>query len=87
MATSRALTSHNAERLAQLDLPKAEHFTFAGAGGTNVHGDAAEAAVVRRLEEVPAADGAARRTGNAVRRHVELPLEHADAAPRQATPC
>ena len=33
----RALTSHNAERLAQLDLPKAEHFTFAGAGGTSVH--------------------------------------------------
>ena len=24
----RALTSHNAERLSQLDLPKAEHFTF-----------------------------------------------------------
>ena len=33
----RALTSHNAERLAQLDLPKAEHFTFAGAGGASVH--------------------------------------------------
>ena len=36
-ATSARLTSHNGERLAQLDLPKAEHFTFAGAGGTSVH--------------------------------------------------
>ena len=34
----RALTSHNGERLAQLDLPKAEHFRFSGAGGTSVHG-------------------------------------------------
>jgi dipeptidyl aminopeptidase/acylaminoacyl peptidase len=34
----RAVTSHNAERLAQLDLPKAEHFTFSGAGGTSVRG-------------------------------------------------
>lgn len=33
----RAITSHNAERLAQLDLPAAEHFTFAGAGGTEIH--------------------------------------------------
>ncbi len=33
----RVLTSHNAERLAQLDLPKADHFTFPGAGGTDVH--------------------------------------------------
>jgi dipeptidyl aminopeptidase/acylaminoacyl peptidase len=33
----RALTSHNAERLGQLDLPKAEHFTFSGAGGASVH--------------------------------------------------
>ncbi len=35
---ARPLTSHNAERLARLDLPDAEHFTFAGAGGTDVHG-------------------------------------------------
>ena len=35
----RALTSRTQRaRLAQLDLPKAEHFTFAGAGGTSVHG-------------------------------------------------
>ncbi len=34
----RALTSHNAERLSQLDLQKAEHFTFPGAGGTSIHG-------------------------------------------------
>ena len=34
----RAITSHNADRLAQLDLPKAEHFTFSGAGGTSVQG-------------------------------------------------
>ena len=33
----RALTSHNTERLSQLDLPKPEHFSFAGAGGTSVH--------------------------------------------------
>lgn len=34
----KALTAHNAERLVALDLPKPEHFTFAGAGGTEVHG-------------------------------------------------
>ena len=34
----RALTSHNAERLSQLDLPKLEHFNFPGAGGTTVNG-------------------------------------------------
>jgi dipeptidyl aminopeptidase/acylaminoacyl peptidase len=33
----RALTRHNAERLAELDLVAAEHFTFAGAGGAEVH--------------------------------------------------
>lgn len=33
---ARALTAHNAERLAALDLPPVEHFTFAGAGGTEV---------------------------------------------------
>ena len=32
------LTHHNAARLANLDLPKAEMFTFAGAGGTPVDG-------------------------------------------------
>lgn len=37
-ASERPLTRHNAERLAQLDLPAAEHFTFSGAGGTEVHG-------------------------------------------------
>src|SRR5690606_36427186 len=36
-SVERPLTSHNAERLARLDLPDAEHFTFAGAGGSNVH--------------------------------------------------
>jgi dipeptidyl aminopeptidase/acylaminoacyl peptidase len=34
----RPLTSHNADRLAQLDLPEAEHFTFAGAAATEIHG-------------------------------------------------
>ena len=33
---SRELTHQNAELLAALDLPAAEHFTFAGAGGTEV---------------------------------------------------
>lgn len=35
---AKALTTHNAHRLGQLDLPAAEHFTFAGAGDTEVHG-------------------------------------------------
>jgi len=34
----RQITGHNAERLAQLDLPEVEHFWFAGAGGTQIHG-------------------------------------------------
>jgi dipeptidyl aminopeptidase/acylaminoacyl peptidase len=34
----RQLTNHNAEKLAQLDLPKAEHFTFASVDGVEVHG-------------------------------------------------
>lgn len=34
---TRQLTRHNAERLAELDLPAAEHFWFPGAGGTRVH--------------------------------------------------
>lgn len=34
---TRPLTRHNAERLAELDLPAAEHFWFSGAGGTRVH--------------------------------------------------
>jgi dipeptidyl aminopeptidase/acylaminoacyl peptidase len=34
----RQLTRHNAERLAALELNAAEHFWFAGAGGTQVHG-------------------------------------------------
>ncbi len=33
----RQLTRHNAERLEQLDLNAAEHFWFAGAGGTPIH--------------------------------------------------
>jgi dipeptidyl aminopeptidase/acylaminoacyl peptidase len=33
-----ALTRHNATRLAALDLAKAEAFTFAGAGGTEING-------------------------------------------------
>ena len=33
---ARALTAHNAERLASLDLPAAEHFSFEGAGGAAV---------------------------------------------------
>jgi len=33
----RQLTRHNAERLAQLDLPAAEHFWFEGADNTQVH--------------------------------------------------
>ena len=33
----RPLTAHNTDRLAQLDLPAAGHFTFAGAGGSEVH--------------------------------------------------
>ncbi len=35
---ARQLTKHNAERLAQLDLPAAEHFWFAAADGTQVQG-------------------------------------------------
>jgi dipeptidyl aminopeptidase/acylaminoacyl peptidase len=31
------LTRHNAARLAELDLPRPEHFWFPGAGGTRVH--------------------------------------------------
>jgi dipeptidyl aminopeptidase/acylaminoacyl peptidase len=33
----RALTTHNDARLGALDLPKPEHFTFAGAAGAEVH--------------------------------------------------
>jgi dipeptidyl aminopeptidase/acylaminoacyl peptidase len=33
----RPVTRHNAERLAALDLPAPEHFTFAGADGAEVH--------------------------------------------------
>jgi dipeptidyl aminopeptidase/acylaminoacyl peptidase len=36
--TSRALTHHNRSLLSSLDLPKAESFTFPGAGGTDVQG-------------------------------------------------
>ena len=36
--TATPLTRHNATRLSALDLPKSETFTFAGAGGTRVHG-------------------------------------------------
>ena len=32
------LTRNNAARLSALDLPKSEAFTFAGAGGTPIHG-------------------------------------------------
>jgi dipeptidyl aminopeptidase/acylaminoacyl peptidase len=34
----RPLTHQNAARLAELDLPTAEPFTFSGAGGTEIHG-------------------------------------------------
>jgi len=34
---TRVLTTQNAELLSKLDLPSAEHFTFAGAGGTEIH--------------------------------------------------
>jgi dipeptidyl aminopeptidase/acylaminoacyl peptidase len=36
-SSARPLTTQNADRLAGLDMPAAEHFTFAGAGGTEIH--------------------------------------------------
>ena len=36
-SNTRALTTQNSELLSRLDLPTAEHFTFAGAGGTEIH--------------------------------------------------
>jgi dipeptidyl aminopeptidase/acylaminoacyl peptidase len=36
-STTTILTHHNKELLGKLDLPLAEHFTFAGAGGTEIH--------------------------------------------------
>ena len=36
-SNTRALTTQNSELLSKLDLPSAEHFTFAGAGGTEIH--------------------------------------------------
>ena len=36
--STRQITRHNADLLAKLDLPAAEHFWFDGAGGTKVHG-------------------------------------------------
>jgi dipeptidyl aminopeptidase/acylaminoacyl peptidase len=36
-SNARPLTTQNADLLAKLDLPSVEHFTFAGAGGTDVH--------------------------------------------------
>ena len=75
----RALTSHNAERLVAARPAEGRALHVRRRRRHQRPRDAAEAAVVRSFEEIPGADGPARRTGNAVRRHVERPVEQADA--------